>query len=41
MSDTLDLNIPEGQKDPRDIIVQTLITMWVHLNFQRENWLEK
>lgn len=41
MSDTLDLSIPEGRRDPRDTIVQTITTMWHHFNFQREQYLEK
>ena len=41
MSDVINMSIPEGQTDPRDTIVQTIITMWTHLNFQREAWLEK
>ena len=40
MSDTVEIGIPEGS-DPRDIIVQTITSMWHHLNFQREQWLEK
>ena len=41
MSDVMDMSIPEGQTDPRDTIVQTVITMWTHLNTQRTQWLEK
>ena len=37
----MDMSIPEGQTDPRDTIVQRVITMWTHLNTQRTQWLEK
>lgn len=37
----MNVSIPEGARDPRDTIVQTVMTSWVHRNMQRERWLEK
>lgn len=41
MSDTLDINVPLNQDDPRDTVVQIICRAWQHLNFQREAYLEK